>query len=156
MARRAVAIVIQRQDGRFLTVKRPRDGSDLSDVWGLPAVNLREGEHPECAAVRVGQEKLGVEVSVKRCVGTERVRWPEYDLELTEFEVELISGVPRVPQTDPSITQYVATRFTSDLSTLLTAARRGSACCRLLLQDRGRSWGDVDHPRPGPTSVRLG
>jgi 8-oxo-dGTP diphosphatase len=138
--RNAVAIVIHDETGAFLSVRRPADDPHLADVWGLPAVNLRAGERPEEAAVRVGREKLGVAVAVRRQVGCETVARPDFAVHLTEFEVDVVEGTPQVPQSDPTITQYVGARFTDDVNSLIAAARRGSACCRIFLRDRGVLW----------------
>ncbi len=138
--RNAVAIVINRKDGAFLSVRRPSDDPYLADVWGLPAVNQHDDESAEEAAVRAGREKLGVEVKVQRRVGCEVVVRPSFALHLTEFEVDVIGGSPQVPQSDQSITQYAAARFTHDISSLVSAARRGSACCRIFLRDQGLEW----------------
>ena len=143
--RNAVAIVISDEDGAFLSVRRPADDPHLGDVWGLPAVNVREGELPEEAAVRAGLEKLGVVVRVGRRIGCETVPRPSFVIHLTEFEVDVVRGAPHVPQADPTITQYVTARFTHDVSTLVAAARRGSACCRIFLRDRGVSWQPIEH-----------
>jgi ADP-ribose pyrophosphatase YjhB (NUDIX family) len=138
--RNAVAIVIERPDGAFLSVRRPSNDPHLPDVWGLPAANVAPNETPEEAAVRAAADKLGVRVRVKRRIGCETVGRPTFALHLTEYQVELLEGTPRVPQRDRSMTQYVASRYTTDLRSLIDAARRGSACCRIFLRDRGLNW----------------
>lgn len=138
--RNAVAIVVTRADGAFLSVRRPSDDPHLPNVWGLPAVNMRADEASEHAAVRAAQEKLGIVASIRRRVGCETVARPTFALHLTEFEVDVVDGTPQVPQADNSITQYVEARFTKDLTSLIDAARRGSACCRILLRDHGVPW----------------
>lgn len=138
--REAVAIVIFTDSGKFLSVLRPANDPHLPDVWGLPAVNVAEGETSEQAAIRAARQKLGVTVTVRRRVGCETVARPSFCLHLTEYEVELLHGEPTVPQDDTTITQYVRARYTNDLHSLVDAARRGSACCRIFLRDRGIRW----------------
>ncbi|HEX6070343.1 MAG TPA: NUDIX domain-containing protein, partial [Longimicrobiaceae bacterium] len=56
----SVAAVVRREGapGEFLAVRRPPDDDHLPNVWGLPAVSLRDGELPEAALRRLGEEKL--------------------------------------------------------------------------------------------------
>jgi 8-oxo-dGTP diphosphatase len=144
--RNAVAIVIRRDDGAVLSVRRPSDDPHLPDIWGLPAINMTEHESPEEAAIRAAKEKLGIAVKVKRRIGCETVSRPSFALHLTEYEVDVVGGHPQVPQADTSITQYVAARFTKDHRKFVAAARRGSACCRILLRELGIGWQTPDRP----------
>lgn len=137
---KAVAMVLRREDGAFLSVQRPPSDQYLANVWGLPAGTIKTGETPENAVHRAAREKLGVHVRIRRCLGSEIVYRPTFELQMTEFEVEVITGTPQVPQKDESITQYVAARFTTDVSTLIEAAQRGSACCRVFLRDLEYPW----------------
>ena len=71
MIKRSVAVVVRGPEaGTFLVVKRPDDpGDPLAGVWGLPAVTLADGEDERAAAVRVGRDKLGVELAPGRPAG---------------------------------------------------------------------------------------
>lgn len=143
----AVAIVVRDANGAFLSVLRPHSDPHLPDVWGLPAIYLADDETAEQAAVRAGRQKLGVHVEVVRHVGCEVVARPTFALHLTEFEVQVTAGVPSVPQRDTAVTQYVSARFTDDARSLIAAARRGSACCRIFLRDAGVRWQEPDDLR---------
>lgn len=136
----AVAIVVSRADGAFLTVRRPKTDPYLPDVWGLPAINVNDGESSEDAAVRAAKEKLGIVAKVRRRVGCETVARPDFALHLTEFEIDVLEGCPQVPQRNAAITQYVEARYTDDVSLLADAARQGSACCRIFLRDHDYPW----------------
>lgn len=136
----AVAIVIRGDDNTFLSVRRPPDDASLPNVWGLPAATLRPSETHDEAAVRAGSEKLGVTVRVRACLGDERIARRTFVLHLTEFEVEIVSGTPSVPQPDTSVTQYTGLRYTDDRTTLFEAARMGSACSRVFLRHEGVTW----------------
>jgi 8-oxo-dGTP pyrophosphatase MutT (NUDIX family) len=138
--RDAVAIVVRRGDGAFLSVRRPSDDPHLPSIWGLPAVNLAPSERPEQAAVRAAKQKLGVDAVVRRRVGCETVDRPSFRLRLTEFEVDVVKGKPAVPQSDRSITQYVDCRYSTDPASLIPGARIGSACCRVFLREHGLTW----------------
>lgn len=138
----AVALVVRGPSGEFLAIRRADDDASLPGVWGLPAVSVREGESLEEAAIRVGRQKLGVEVRIVQKIGTGQVERKSYVLELTDFEVEIASGEPTVPQADRSVSQYVEQQYTHDLTLLLPAARGGSVCSRVLLEASGMDWRD--------------
>jgi 8-oxo-dGTP diphosphatase len=118
--------VIEGPDG-LLLVRRPDDDDDLPGAWGLPAASLAEGESEEDAVRRAAREKLGVEVRPLRPVGGEGG--------MTDWQAEIVSGEPAVPQDGPN-TQYAELRR-GDLRDLVPAARRGSLCSRVLLRARG-------------------
>ena len=102
--KRAVALVIYNKDRqRLLVVKRPPEDDRLPNVWGLPAATLRVGESYEAAAVRTGQEKLGVKIKILGEIGEATTDRGDHILHMKEFEVEVTEGTPSVPQ--PIITQ---------------------------------------------------
>jgi 8-oxo-dGTP diphosphatase len=126
-----VSLVIERPEG-LLLVRRPDDDEDLPGVWGLPAATLAPGESAEEAVRRAGREKLGVEVRPLVAIGQ--------DGSMTDWEAELVSGKPAVPQPGPH-TQYAELRW-GEPTELVPAARRGSLCSRVLLRARGVDWGE--------------
>lgn len=117
--------------GGLLLVRRPDDDESLPGVWGLPAVSLAPGESEEEAVRRAGREKLGVDVRTVRPVGEEG--------SMRDWEAEIVSGEPSVPQPGPH-TQYVGLRY-GEPGELVPAAREGSLCCRVLLRACGLDWG---------------
>jgi hypothetical protein len=124
----------------FLVVQRPDDPADpLTGAWGLPAVTLRDGEDERGAVVRAGRAKLGIELAPGRRIGEQTADRGGYLLRLADYEATIVSGVPRVPQPDASLTQYTACRFTADPAVLGEAAARGSVCARIFLEDLGGS-----------------
>jgi hypothetical protein len=155
--KRSVAVVVRRPVGRpgggarpagltdedrgeFLVVRRPDDPADpLGGAWGLPAVTLRDGEDERGAVLRAGRVKLGVELAPGRRIGEKTADRGGYLLRLADYEAEIVSGEPRVPQPDASMTQYTACRFTADPAVLAEAAARGSACAQVFLEDLGKS-----------------
>lgn len=128
--KRSVSLVIEGPGG-LLLVRRPDDDESLPGVWGLPAVSLAPGESEEEAVRRAGREKLGVDVRTVRPVGEEG--------SMRDWEAEIVSGEPSVPQPGPH-TQYVGLRY-GEPGELVPAAREGSLCCRVLLRARGLDWG---------------
>jgi 8-oxo-dGTP diphosphatase len=121
--------VIEGPDG-LLLVRRPDDDESLPGLWGLPAASLAGDETEEDAVRRAGHEKLGVEVRPLRPIG--------HDGSMTDWEAEIASGEPSVPQPGPN-TQYTELRWGAP-SDLVPAARRGSLCSRVLLRARGLDW----------------
>lgn len=130
--KRSVSLVIEGPAG-VLLVRRPDDDESLPGVWGLPAVSLREGESERDALLRVGREKLGVEVEPLEPVAAERTAGQE----MRDWTARLAAGEPRVPQPAGG-TQYVDWRW-GDPAELEPAARAGSLCARALLRSLG-SW----------------
>jgi hypothetical protein len=137
----SVAVVIRNGAGEFLVTQRPDDPADeLAGMWGFPAVTRRRGETEQAAARRIGPLKLGVTLAVGARLGEQADDRGEYLLRLTDYEASIVDGTPSVPQSDGTVTQYVACTFTSDPAVLVTAARRGSVCARIFLEALGRTW----------------
>ena len=160
--KRAVALVIYNKDRQhLLVVKRPPEDDRLPNVWGLPAATLRVGESYEAAAVRAGQEKLGVKIKIFGEIGEATTDRGDHILHMKEFEVEVTEGTPRLPQSivppiaqpaaQPSpqptahptggVTQYVACKWGGP-DDLVEATRKGSLCCRLYLSSIGHLRGN--------------
>jgi ADP-ribose pyrophosphatase YjhB (NUDIX family) len=125
--------------GEFLIVRRPDDpGDPLAGAWGLPAVSLRDGEDERAAVVRAGRVKLGVELAVGARIGEKSAERDGYRLRLADYEATVLAGVPAVPQSDHSMTQYTECRYTADPGTLAEAAARGSLCAQVFLEDNSK------------------
>ena len=156
--KQAVALVIYDKDRRhLLAVKRPPEDDRLPNIWGLPAATLRVGESYEAAAVRTGQEKLGVKIRIVAEIGEGTTDRSDHILHMKEFEVEVTEGTPSVPQpiahsvaqpiAQPTaqpiqgVTQYVACKW-GEPNDLVEATRKGSLCCRLYLSSIGPLQGD--------------
>ena len=90
MIKRSVAVVVRGPEaGTFLVVKRPDDpGDPLAGVWGLPAVTLADGEDERAAVVRVGRDKLGVELAPGRRLGDASADRGDYLLVLADYEAD--------------------------------------------------------------------
>jgi ADP-ribose pyrophosphatase YjhB (NUDIX family) len=129
----SVSLVVEGPGG-LLLVRRPEDDESLPGEWGLPAATLRPGEREEDAVRRAGRDKLGVEVRPLRALGEESGERPGYRLLMRDWKVEIAAGEPAVPQPGEG-TQYESLRW-GVVDELLPAARRGSLCARVLLQDR--------------------
>ena len=152
MIKRSVAAVVRGPEaGTFLVVKRPDDpGDPLAGVWGLPAVTLADGEDERAAAVRVGRDKLGVELAPGARLGQASADRGDYLLVLADYEATIVDGTPVVPQADASVTQYVEWRYAADPAVLAEAAARGSLCAQIFLEDNSKKRGGAGHrSRPG-------
>ena len=146
--KRAVAAAVRREDGRVLAVRRPDEpGEELPGVWGLPAVTLREGESPEDGVLRLGREKLGVDLTPLESLAEGEQRRDGYVLHMNVFAAS-ITGEPRLPPRtgDNTATLYEAIDWL-EAPALQPAAEAGSLCCELFL---------APHPRPSPASGRGG
>ena len=158
--KRAVALVLYDQDRydqdrydkdrqHLLVVRRPPEDDLLPNVWGLPAATLRVGESYEDAAVRAGQEKLGVKIRIVGEIAEGTADRGDHILRMKEFEVEIAEGTPSVPQSIPQpitppmegVTQYLACKWGGP-DDLVEATRKGSLCCRLYLSSIGQFQGD--------------
>lgn len=139
--KRSVAVVIRHPDesDRLLVVLRPDDDEDLPSAWGLPAASLRPGESWKEAAVRTGEEKLGVTLRVGDLVGEDRLERERYVLHMRDYEAAIVEGAPEVPQPVGGVTQYEAWAW-AGAGRLSPAARAGSLCSRIYLRARGREW----------------
>jgi len=144
--KRSVAVVVRGPEpGTFLVVRRPDDpGDPLAGVWGLPAVTLADGEDERAGAARVDRDKLGVELAPGARLGRASADRGDYELTLTDFEAAITGGTPSVPQSDRSVTQYVAWRYAADPAVLAEAAARGSLCAQIFLADNSKRRGALD------------
>ncbi|MEV6519296.1 NUDIX domain-containing protein [Micromonospora chalcea] len=139
-SKRAVAVVLHDDEGRFLAVRRSDDDDSLPGVWGLPAASLRGNESEEEAVLRAGREKLGVELTALDRIGTDSIERDAFVLTLSDYRASVARGVPKVPQSVDGVSQYVDLRYTTDLGLLVEAAQRGSLCARVLLDSEGYDW----------------
>ncbi len=138
--KRSVAVVARRAGcGAFLIVRRPDDPDDpLAGLWGLPAVTLLDGEDERTAVERIGRVKLGVDLAVGARIGEKTADRGGYLLRLADYSAAIVAGDPVVPQSDASMTQYTAARFTADPGELAGAAARGSLCAQVFLEDNSK------------------
>jgi predicted TIM-barrel fold metal-dependent hydrolase len=138
--KRSVAVVVRRDDGAFLVVRRPDDPADpLAGVWGFPAITMLPGEDERAAVIRAGRVKLGVELAPAGRRGEATADRGSYVLRLANYEAVIASGTPSVPQPDASMTQYSEFMFTHDPEALAEAAARGSVCARVFLATAGEA-----------------
>jgi uncharacterized protein len=142
--KRSVAVVVRRDDGAFLVVRRPDDPADpLAGAWGFPAITLAPGEDERAAVVRAGLVKLGVQLASGDRLGEAAADRGAYRLRLANYGAVIAAGTPSVPQPDASVTQYAECRFTHDPEVLAEAAARGSVCAQLFLAARGERADEV-------------
>ncbi|TAH33549.1 NUDIX hydrolase [Candidatus Saccharibacteria bacterium] len=137
----AVSLIITDDTGKFLAVKRADDpNDDLAGVWGFPAVTLQGDEtHPD-AALRVGRQKLGVEIELGEKVGDSTHDRGRHVLHLTDYKARIVDGIPQVPQSDVYVSQYADCKYSDDPTLLFEAARKGSQCTQLYLASIGTDW----------------
>jgi len=135
----AIFYVIRNKDdsSKILIVKRPNEDIDLpGGVWGLPAGSVKEGETYEEAIVRNGRNKLGVELKARKILGRGNLDRGDYILHGEEYEAEIVSGTPNVPQENNEGTQYQDWKW-GTYEDLIEAASKHSLCCNLYLKSIG-------------------
>ena len=135
--KRSISLVIEGPAGTLL-VRRPDDDDSLPGLWGLPAASLREGESEREALLRVGRDKLGVEVEPLEPIGEDEAERDDHRIEMRDWSARIAAGAPAVPQPGEG-TQYVEWRW-GEPNELAPAARAGSLCARALLRSVGCPW----------------
>lgn len=134
----AIAVVIQNPVNplEVLAVKRPPTDAALSNVWGLPAIIVENGELPEDAVRRLGIEKLSTDIEPASYVGIARSEKEEHELILMEIEAKLKGPAPSVESATTTGTKYVDQQWTSDYSIFKDAASKGSLCTKIFLESK--------------------
>lgn len=135
------AILMDSKDANeILAVKRPPNDESLPDVWGLPAVTVKDGELPEDAVRRLGVEKLSTKIEPISYIGIKRADREKYELILMDIKAELKGVEPSVKNATTTGTKYVDQKWTNDYVIFKEAAEKGSLCSRILLESKGISW----------------
>ncbi len=96
-------------------------------------------ETPEAAAIRCGREKLGVELATANRIGVLSADRGSFELILMDIEASIVSGEPDVTRATSGATRYVEQRWISGVDLLREGARKGSLCCRILIDSVERS-----------------
>jgi len=122
----SVAVVVRNGD-RILAVRRPDNDDELPGIWGLPAGTCCGQESVEDVIDRVGQDKLGVELTpVRRLTsGTQDRSGYRLNMELWEASMQ---GSPTCPEW-----QW------APLDLLQPGAAAGSLCCELAIKSKSRA-----------------
>jgi ADP-ribose pyrophosphatase YjhB (NUDIX family) len=117
----SVAVVISKNDS-ILAIRRADDDDELPGIWGLPAGSCRSQEAVEDVIVRIGREKLGVELKPERRLASGSQDRPGYFLYMELWEVSM-AGTPNHPNW-----RWAPVEF------LRPGAAAGSLCCELALK----------------------
>lgn len=129
----AVYLLNPKNEKEFLAIKRPSDDDALPNLWGLPAVTLKQYELPEQAVIRIGIEKLNTIIEPVSFLGIKSANRKSYKLILMDIKAKLIGHEPVVADSKTKNTKYVDQKWTSDLSLLKESASKGSLCSQILL-----------------------
>ena len=121
----SVAVLVANGDS-ILVIRRPDDDDELPGIWGLPAGTCRNLETVEDVIVRIGREKLGVELAPLRLLASGSQVRSAYVLNMELWQASM-SGVPRYPQW-----QWAA------VDLLRAGAAAGSLCCELAIKTKSR------------------
>jgi 8-oxo-dGTP diphosphatase len=121
----SIAIVIRNGD-KVLSTRRADNDDELPGIWGLPAGTLREKETIEDLIARIGRDKLGVELTPVRKLGSGRQMRSQYLLEMDLWEASM-KGTPTHPEW-----QW------AEVDSFQAGADAGSLCCELAIQNKSR------------------
>lgn len=136
----AVVILNPKNSSEFLAVKRPSDDDSIPNVWGLPAITIKNGELPEEAVKKLGIEKLGTDIEAISFIGADSAEKDSYKLILMDVLAELKGKQPSVDKAFTSGTKYINQQWTSNYDILREAAKKGSLCSRIFLKSKKLSW----------------
>lgn len=136
----AIFLVNPNKDKEFLIVKRPADDDRLPNVWGLPAVTVKDSELPEGVVRRIGREKLNTDVEPTEFLGIKRADRGDYDLILMDVKARLTGKEPSVQKAQTINTKYVDQKWTNDMSLLIEAASKGALCSQIVLDVNSISY----------------
>jgi ADP-ribose pyrophosphatase YjhB (NUDIX family) len=106
----------------ILAIRRPDDDDELPGIWGLPAGTCVSEETVADVIMRIGREKLGVELKPQRQLTSGNQDRPKYFLHMELWEASM-TGTPT-----HSSWRWVPPEF------LRTGAASGSLCCELALK----------------------
>jgi|TARA_Y100000294_G_C8461008_1_gene298605 ADP-ribose pyrophosphatase YjhB (NUDIX family) len=132
----ALAVVQSGAPWKVLLVRRPDDDEELPGMWGLPAASCRTGETLEIAARRIGPLKLGAGIILGKQLASGKQVRASYILEMSLFAATLDQAAPSLSagrEKGRAVTLYADWRW-GDPRELADSARRGSLCCRLLME----------------------
>jgi 8-oxo-dGTP diphosphatase len=126
LVKHSVALAIFKDDQIF-AIRRPQDDDELPGIWGLPAGTCRDQETTADVIMRIGRDKLGVNLTPVRRLADGRQDRSRYRLEMELWEA-LMEGIPKYPEW-----QWAS------VDLLRPGAAAGSLCCELALKkDEGR------------------
>lgn len=125
-----------RPSGRVLAVKRPDEsGESFAGMWGLPAATVGEGETPEGAVRRLGQQKLGMELEAGDEIARGSQERDDGELTMVLFEATSTEDEPKlVREWDAKGVTYYTKWKWAEADVFEPTADAGSLCCRLYLE----------------------
>ena len=123
--KRSVAVMIF-EGNRVLSLRRSEEDEELPGIWGLPAGTFRDAETIHDLIMRIGRDKLGVELEpVRKLLSGKQFR-SQYLLEMDLWEAAM-KGTPARPEW----------RWAT-IESLQPGAAAGSLCCELAVQRKSR------------------
>jgi 8-oxo-dGTP pyrophosphatase MutT (NUDIX family) len=130
---RAVSFVITDKQKKILAVKRPHSDKEFPGVWSLPATLVHNGETLRHAVLRGTKEKLNIAVKIIKTIGKMRQKRNGYELQMTDFEVRIVTGIPDYSKATTTGTKYVNQRWVDTPLFFQKAAKSGACCSQVFL-----------------------
>ena len=123
--KRSIAVMVFNSD-KVLSIRRSGEDDELPGIWGLPAGTFRGAETIKDLIMRIGRDKLGVELEPVRRLASGRQFRSLYLLEMDLWEAAM-KGTPVHPEW----------RW-APIESLQPGAAAGSLCCELAMQKKSR------------------
>jgi 8-oxo-dGTP diphosphatase len=121
----SVAVMIIKEN-HILAIRRSESDDEFPGIWGLPAGTLHGSETVEDVIVRIGRDKLRVDLSPIRKIAAGTQIRATYRLEMALWEASM-DGEPTYPEW-----QW------APVDLLRSGAAAGSLCCALGIQNKSR------------------
>ena len=87
---RVTAAIIRR--AATILLARRREGAHLAGFWEFPGGKIEDSESPEECLARELREEFHLEATVGRFVASSRYSYPDREIELVAYEVQLAPG----------------------------------------------------------------
>ncbi len=131
--KRTIALLIRNpaDPTQILAVRRARDDPEHPGLWGLPAGSFREGESTHDLIRRIGEDKLGVDLTLVRVVRSGQQGRETYLLQMDLWEVRITSGAPQARTGGSHGISYYDCVEWAPPEILTDGRSKGSLCCRL-------------------------
>jgi len=121
----AVSVVIKNNEGKVLFALRSKYIDSDPSTWSLPSYFVKEGETFEETVVRIGRDKLGVELKPGKMLIEGKKDRGDFILFMHDFETEIISGIPSCVWK-----HYTQLKWEDPVIQLKNMTKMGE-CCRL-------------------------
>jgi len=122
----AISVIIKNEAGETLFALRNKCEKSFPLVWSLPSHFVKAGESVEDTVRRIGENKLGVKLTMGRLVNEGQAERDDFIIFMHDYEAKVLSGKPHITIEDP----YEEIKWQNAESQLSSMTVMGD-CCRL-------------------------